>query len=58
MRIMVEVSDYDRDSLLVDAKSLHDISKVLYIDERFKVLPSVLEAIAENIEKTMRGEEK
>lgn len=55
---MVEVSDYDRDSLLVDAKSLHDISKVLYIDERFKVLPSVLEAIAENIEKTMRGEAK
>lgn len=50
----ITVCDYDRENLLVDAKTLDDISKILVIDERFKVLPSVLKAISKDIDHAMR----
>lgn len=36
--------------LLVDAKTLRDISRVLSIEEKFKYLPDMLDRIADDIE--------
>ena len=55
MRV-TKVDDFKKSTLLIDAKTLRDISDILRSDGRFKVLPSVLNDIAGNIEEAMRGE--
>lgn len=55
MRV-TKVDDFKKSTLLIDAKTLRDISDILRSDGRFKVLPSVLKDIAGNIEEAMRGE--
>lgn len=55
MRV-TKVDDFKKSALLIDAKTLRDISDMLRSDGRFKVLPSVLKDIAGNIEEAMRGE--
>lgn len=45
----IELSDFQRDSLKLDAKTLVDISKMLEMDGRFKVLPNILGSIAMDI---------
>ena len=53
---MTRIDDYKKSMLLIDAKTLRDISDLLGSDGRFKVLPSVLKDIARNIEEAMRGD--
>ncbi len=43
------ISEYQAENLKIDAKALVDISRVLEMDGRFKVMPSILENIAMDI---------
>lgn len=52
--MMIRIDDFKKSNLLIDAKTLRDISDILCSDGRFKVLPSVLKDIARNIEDAMR----
>ena len=52
-----KLSDYEVDNLRNDAKTLVDISRMMEVDGRFKVLPSMLDGIARDILAAIDGKE-
>ena len=53
-----KLSDYEVDNLRNDAKTLVDISRMMEVDGRFKVLPSMLDQIAGDILAAIDGKEQ
>ena len=45
----LSITEYQAENLKLDAKALVDISRVLEMDGRFKVMPSILGNIAMDI---------
>jgi len=45
----LSITEYQLENLKLDAKTLVDISRVMEVDGRFKVLPSILDGIAMDI---------
>jgi hypothetical protein len=43
------ITEYQAENLKLDAKTLIDISRVLEMDGRFKVVPGILDSIAMDI---------
>lgn len=43
------ITEYQAENLKLDAKTLVDISRVLEMDGRFKVVPGILDSIATDI---------
>lgn len=46
----IDLTEYQIEMLRIDAKTLVDISRMMEMDGRFKVLPSILNGIASDIE--------
>lgn len=46
----IDLTEYQIEMLRIDAKTLVDISRMMEMDGRFKVLPSILNGIANDIE--------
>ncbi len=55
---MKKVDDYTTGMLKGDVRTLEDISKVLEADGRYKVLPSILNGIADDIKGLFENEAK
>lgn len=47
------ITEYEAENLRLDVKTLVDISRLLEMDGRFKVMPEILNGIATDIEKTL-----
>jgi hypothetical protein len=45
----LSLTEYQAENLKLDAKTLADISRVLEMDGRFKVVPGILDGIASDI---------
>ena len=45
----LSLTEYQAENLKLDAKTLVDISRVLEMDGRFKVVPGILDGIASDI---------
>jgi len=47
------ITEYEAENLRLDVKTLVDISRLLEMDGRFKVMPEILNGIATDIEKAL-----
>ena len=54
----MSVSPQQVDNLRLDAKTLVDISRLLEMDGRFKVMPSILDSVAADILEIMCDEDR
>lgn len=45
----LSITEYQAENLRIDAKTLVDISRMMEMDGRFKVLPGILDGIATDI---------
>ena len=54
---MKKLDSYEISNLMIDAKTLEDISRVLRADDRYKALPDVLNEIASDIRNAFGGEQ-
>lgn len=55
-KLRLSISEYEAENLKLDAKTLVDISRVLEMDGRFKVVPSILDSIANDIADLFKGD--
>ena len=52
----LSLTEYQAENLKLDAKTLVDISRVLEMDGRFKVVPGILDGIASDILEVFKSE--
>ena len=52
----LSITEYQLENLKLDAKTLVDISRVMEVDGRFKVLPGILDGIASDILEVIKSE--